>query len=199
MELIAQGAEAKLYRNDNSIIKERIRKSYRIEEIDDKLRRSRTRREAKILEKLAAIDFPAPRLIENDKKERLVMEFIDGDKVRDILEKKDYISLSKEIGKKIALLHNHGILHGDLTTSNMILDKEVFFIDFGLGFFSKRLEDKAVDLHLFRQALESKHHKVWEKCFDAFIKEYEKHAEEGDKTLIRLKEVEGRGRNKNKH
>ena len=199
MELIAQGAEAKLYRNDNSIIKERIRKSYRIEEIDDKLRRSRTRREDKILEKLAAIDFPAPRLIENDKKERLVMEFIDGDKVRDILEKKDYISLSKEIGKKIALLHNHGILHGDLTTSNMILDKEVFFIDFGLGFFSKRLEDKAVDLHLFRQALESKHHKVWEKCFDAFIKEYEKHAEEGDKTLIRLKEVEGRGRNKNKH
>ncbi|MCK5283881.1 MAG: Kae1-associated serine/threonine protein kinase [Nanoarchaeota archaeon] len=199
MELIAQGAEAKLYRNDNSIIKERIRKSYRIEEIDDKLRRSRTRREAKILEKLAAIDFPAPRLIENDKKERLVMEFIDGDKVRDILEKKDYISLSKEIGKKIAILHNHGILHGDLTTSNMILDKEVFFIDFGLGFFSKRLEDKAVDLHLFRQALESKHHKVWEKCFDAFIKEYEKHAEEGDKTLIRLKEVEGRGRNKNKH
>ena len=152
MELIAQGAEAKLYRNDNSIIKERIRKSYRIEEIDDKLRRSRTRREAKILEKLAAIDFPAPRLIENDKKERLVMEFIDGDKVRDILEKKDYISLSKEIGKKIAILHNHGILHGDLTTSNMILDKEVFFIDFGLGFFSKRLEDKAVDLHLFRQS-----------------------------------------------
>ena len=75
----------------------------------------------------------------------------------------------------------------------------MFFIDFGLGFFSKRLEDKAVDLHLFRQALESKHHKVWEKCFDAFIKEYEKHAEEGDKTLIRLKEVEGRGRNKNKH
>ena len=75
---------------DGNIIKDRVRKSYRIKEIDEKLRKSRTRREAKIFDKLAAIGFPAPRLIKSDGKEILEMGFIKGYKVRDILEKKDY-------------------------------------------------------------------------------------------------------------
>ena len=232
MQLIAQGAEAKLYKNNLILLKDRIKKSYRISEIDEKLRKSRTRREAKILEKLASLKFPAPKLIETDNKERLFsrrgktnleglpkanleekqklfdkrrkpfdkidMEFIEGPKVRDILEKKDPIKLSKEIGKKIAILHNNNIIHGDLTTSNMIYNKQVYFIDFGLSIFSKRYEDKAVDLHLFRQALESKHYKIWEKCFNACLKEYKKQAKESKDILKRFEQVETRGRNKNK-
>lgn len=196
MKLLSQGAEAKLYRKGEIILKHRIKKSYRIKEIDERLRKSRTRREAKILEKLDS--FPAPKLIDTDRFEKLEMQYLDGPALKDILEKKDYLSTSKEIGKKIAVLHNKNIIHGDLTTSNMILLDEVYFIDFGLSMFSKRYEDKAVDLHLFRQALESKHYKIWERCFDSALKEYKKTAVDQEKIMERFKIVESRGRNKNK-
>lgn len=209
--LIAQGAEAKLFLDGNTIIKDRIKKDYRIKEIDDRLRKSRTRREAKILDKLSALNFPGPKLIDCDKTEIIVMEKINGEMIRDILEKKDYIELSKEIGKKIAILHNNQIIHGDLTTSNMILESqkskisgiskknEIFFIDFGLSFFSHKVEDKAVDLHLLKQALESTHYTIWEKCFNAAIKAYEKESKEGKEVLKRLEQVETRGRYKRKN
>ncbi|MBI3035505.1 Kae1-associated serine/threonine protein kinase, partial [Candidatus Woesearchaeota archaeon] len=115
---IAQGAEAKLFLEDNRIIKNRFPKSYRIKEIDEKLRGFRTRREAKILQKLEAINFSAPKLINNDEKENLVIEKIDGKLIKDILEKDDHKKLCSEIGRKIAILHNNSIIHGDLTTSN---------------------------------------------------------------------------------
>jgi len=198
MQLISQGAEAKLYREGNILVKDRLKKQYRIPEIDDKLRTTRTRREAKILEKLAKMKFPVPKLVKVGR-EKIEMEFLKGPKVRDILEKSDYLKLSKEIGKKIADLHNAGIIHGDLTTSNMILEDEAYFIDFGLSFFSARLEDKAVDLHLLRQALESKHYKIWEQSFRSTTEEYLNHAKDGKEILERLEEGEERGRNKKKH
>ncbi len=196
--LMYQGAEAKIFVEDEKIIKDRFKKAYRIGEIDEKLRKSRTKREAKIFDKLTAINFPSPRLIESDDKEKIIMEFIKGSKVRDILEKSNYIKLPEEIGKKIAILHNNNIIHGDLTTSNMILDKEIYFIDFGLSFFSHKIEDKAVDLHLLKQALESKHYKIWEKCFNAALEGYRKEGKDSSDVLKRLETVEKRGRYKGK-
>ena len=77
----------------------------------------------------------------------------------------------------------------------MILkDAQVYFIDFGLGFNSKRIEDKAVDLHLLRQALEAKHFLNWEKLFAAVIKGYE--SKDKEKIIEQLKKVESRGRYK---
>jgi len=99
----------------------------------------------------------------------------------------------REIGRSVRKLHDANIIHGDLTTSNMILKDKVYFIDFGLGFFSTRIEDKAVDLFLFKKALESKHHEVWEECFKEVLKAY------GDqKVMERLKEIEKRGRYRKK-
>ena len=198
MKKIAQGAEAKLYLTDNKVIKDRFEKDYRIKEIDKRLRKSRTKREAKIFDKLSLIDFPAPKLIESDDKQKIVMDFVKGPKVRDILEKSDYKKLSSEIGKKIAILHNNNIIHGDLTTSNMILSNEVYFIDFGLSFFSHKIEDKAVDLHLLKQALESKHYRVWEDCFKAALEGYKTECRDCSEVLKRLERVEGRGRYKSK-
>lgn len=193
-KLIAQGAEAKLFLEDNQIIKQRFQKTYRIKEIDGKLRGFRTRREAKILQKLEAIKFPSPKLIKNDEKENLVIEKINGNLIKDVLEKSDYKKLCSEIGKKVAILHNNSIIHGDLTTSNMILNKEIYFIDFGLSFFSEKAEDKAVDLHLLKEALESKHYKIWEACFKSVLSSYEKEAKNSRDTLKRLEAVEKRGR-----
>lgn len=198
MKKIAQGAEAKLYLTGNKIIKDRFKKDYRIKEIDKKLRKSRTKREAKIFDKLALIDFPAPKLIESDDKQKIVMDFVKGHTVRDILEKSNYKKISSEIGKKVAIMHNNNIIHGDLTTSNMILNEEVYFIDFGLSFFSHKIEDKAVDLHLLKQALESKHYRIWEKCFKAALEGYKKECKDSSEVFKRLERVEGRGRYKGK-
>jgi len=197
--LIAQGAEAKLFLENGKIVKERFAKTYRIKEIDNKLRGFRTRREAKVLQKLELINFSAPRLIKSDEKENILIEKIEGKLVKDVLEKSDYGKLCIEIGKKIAILHNNLIIHGDLTTSNMILNKDVYFIDFGLSFFSEKAEDRAVDLHLLKEALESKHYKIWEKCFESVLEAYRKEANKSGETLKRLEAVEKRGRYRAKH
>jgi len=208
LKLIAQGAEAKLFLENKAVLKNRFPKSYRVKEIDDKLRGSRTRREAKILDKLHLINFPAPKLIKTDEKENLIIEKIDGKLVKEILEKADYKKLCIEIGKKIGILHNNLIIHGDLTTSNMILSNaselrslrtrsqltEIYFIDFGLSFFSDKAEDKAVDLHLLKEGLESKHYKIWQKCFVCALESYKSEARNSSEILKRLATVEKRGR-----
>jgi TP53 regulating kinase-like protein len=208
MKLISQGAEAKIYltgseeHKDKRIIKDRIKKDYRIEEIDNQLRRFRTRREAKILSKLHKFNF-VPKVLENDEKEKLTIEYIEGPKIRDVLDKEyvedreSALDICREIARKVKLMHDNDIIHGDLTTSNMILNEnaeegnKVFFIDFGLSFVSTKTEDKAVDLHLLKQALESKHYKIWKDCFNAVLEEY------NNKLILdRLMVVEKRGRNK---
>ena len=193
-KLIAQGAEAKLFLEVNTIIKNRFPKTYRLKEIDVKLRGFRTRREAKILQKLEAIGFPAPRLISNNEKENLVISNCKGKLVKGPLYKSNQKKICEEIGKKIAVLHNNSIIHHDLTTSNMVIGKELFLIDFGLSFFSEKAEDKAVDLHLLKEGLESKHYKIWKECFDIALEAYKKEARNSNETLKRLEIVEKRGR-----
>lgn len=193
---IAQGAEAKLFLEEDRILKNRFRKTYRLPELDDKLRSFRTRREAKILEKLKAINFPSPKLLKSDEKENLIIEKIEGKLIKDVLDKSNYNKLCSEIGKKVAILHNNSIIHGDLTTSNMIFNKEIYFIDFGLSFFSDKAEDKAVDLHLLKEALESKHYKIWEECFKCALDAYKVEAKKSGETLKRLEVVEKRGRHR---
>ena len=195
MKIIKQGAEAILYKEGNYLIKERIKKSYRIEDIDEKLRKFRTRREGKLLQKTEN----SPKVFEVDDKKMIIkMEFIDGELIKDILDnlKKDKRNnLLREIGGKIAKMHDKDIIHGDLTTSNMILKDKVYFIDFGLGFDSGKIEDKAVDLHLLRQALESKHYKHFEESFKEMIEGY-KLSKNWKEVLNRLEQVGKRGRYK---
>ena len=198
--IIQQGAEAIILKNNNKIIKERIKKSYRISELDEKIRKLRTRSETKLLEKASKI-VNIPKIHNsNEKTKKIEMDFIKGKKLSDNLDKfqlKKQLTICKQIGKDIAKLHDNNIIHGDLTTSNIILDKKntLFFIDFGLGFISHKFEDKAVEIHLFKQALEAKHFKNWEKLFKEFLKGY-KNSKDYNKTLQKLKAVEKRGRYK---
>lgn len=210
MEQIGKGAEAVIYLNEGRVLKDRISKSYRLPEIDAKLRKARTRREAKVIEKLNQIGVPGPKLLSmDDAKMQIEMSHISGPKVRDILHTNS-TALCREMGKKIGIMHANGIIHADLTTSNMILHKsdetpeiasrdEINFIDFGLSFFSDKIEDKAVDLHLMDRALESKHYELYPTCWEAVIEGYKQGNPEADKVLKRLeKVVELRGRNKKK-
>ncbi|MEM4260625.1 MAG: KEOPS complex kinase/ATPase Bud32 [Candidatus Woesearchaeota archaeon] len=206
MKLISQAAEAKIYlylennnkKNKNNtikkIIKKRINKVYRIPDIDIKLRKQRTKREVKILNILKGI---SPKVISTDNIETIEMEYLKGELLKNILDRNPKLALLA--GKQAAIMHEKGIIHGDLTTSNMILNKgKLFIIDFGLSSFSKKIEDQAVDIHLFKQALMSKHHKVSEKAFEFFLKGYS-HYKNHKNVLQRFKEVEKRGRYKGKN
>src|SRR3989338_2254257 len=198
MKILKQGAEGIIYLENGNLVKERIRKSYRLEEIDSKIRKFRTKREAKILEKTEN----SPKVLKIDENNsRIIMEYIKGDLLKDRLDdynKEKMLKVCKEIGEEVAGLHDKNIIHGDLTTSNMILkDDKVYFIDFGLGFFSAKEEDKAVDIRLFKQALESKQYKHFDICFNAFLQGYKK-SENSKQVLARLDKVELRGRYKRK-
>lgn len=192
--MIAQGAEAIITKELDVVIKDRIKKTYRHPKLDADLRKKRSRAEGRILKKLEKI-IPVPKVIEiNDN--TIKLEFIEGKQVKEILDKD--ILLSKQIGKVVAKMHDQNIVHHDLTTSNMILRKDkIVLIDFGLSFHSIRYEDKAVDLHLFKQALESKHHKIYEEAMKEFLKGY--NPKDKEKILKRYEEVELRGRNKSKY
>lgn len=195
-KIIAQGAEATITKEKEIVIKNRISKSYRIKEIDEKLRKQRTKSESKILEKASKI-IPVPKL-KSWKDFSIEMDFIQGDKLSESLNKyttKKQSEIMALLGKEVGKLHDINIIHGDLTTSNTILSKEkVYIIDFGLSFISNRIEDKAVDLHLIKQALEAKHFQNWEYLFKSFIKKY--NPQEKKQILLQLKKVESRGRYK---
>ncbi len=118
-KILQQGAEAIIYLQNNEIIKDRIKKSYRIKEIDEKLRKARTKSEAKILNKLSET-ISVPKLISTDEKQKIIMEYINGEKLSSSLETLDYKKICKILGEEIAKMHNKGIIHGDLTTSNLI-------------------------------------------------------------------------------
>ncbi len=196
--IISMGAEAILIRDGDKLIKRRISKGYRIKEIDKKIRKLRTRSEAKLLSKL---DFVPEVFNYDDKKMEIEMNFINGKLVRDIFDDLDEYERNRlciEIGEDIAKMHDMDIIHGDLTTSNFILEYKVYFIDFGLGFVSKRVEDKATDLRLLRQALESKHYKYFEKSYKNILNGY-KNSLRAKLVLEWLEnKVEKRGRYKRK-
>jgi Kae1-associated kinase Bud32 len=212
---IERGAEAVIYLKNNIIIKDRIPKSYRIKELDEKIRKHRTKSEKNLLEKASKIintpnPFPLKQLTS------IEMPYIQGKKLSECLDSfptEEQREICMIIGREIAKLHDSDIIHGDLTTSNMILTTNkqydnlpskikrgdnnfrIFFIDFGLGFISSKVEDKAVDLHLLRQALEAKHFQNWKTLFSAVLEGYKKN-KECKKIIERFEAVEKRGRYK---
>lgn len=220
--LIRKGAEANLYREGSALVKDRISKGYREAALDYAIRKARTKAEAKLLSRAREAGVLVPRVLGSEEFS-LSMDFVDGPRVKDALCRKNMKALCSAIGSSVARLHNAGIIHGDLTTSNMIIidaktakatkaagvgphksneGKEspdgkaprVCFIDFGLGFFSGKTEDKATDIHLMSEAFESTHCEIAEECFKAFLSAYSRSAEGAKETIGRLAQIEKRGR-----
>jgi len=200
-KILSTGAEAVIYKIGDFVEKRRVPKSYRIKELDDKIRKSRTKSEAKILKKAKEV-VCAPSVLNVDElKKEIRMDFIEGARLSESLNDfslKEQKIIVEKIGEGIGKLHKEGIIHGDLTTSNMIyFEKRVYFIDFGLSYLNGKYEDKAVDLHLLRQALEAKHFQNFWELFLEVKKGYLAIDKvEGEKVLERFKAVERRGRYK---
>ena len=160
--LIYKGAEANLYADGEKLIKKRVKKAYRIPELDESLRKSRTRHEAKIMGKIRDFGFPAPKIHRVSEEETTIeMEYISGRTLKEVFEKEKneaVAKLSSTVGETISMLHKQNIVHNDLTTSNMLdRDGKVYIIDWGLGYHSTRLEDKAMDLVVLKKSLRATH------------------------------------------
>ncbi len=210
--LIKKGAEADLYLEPFSralygmgdgkvVIKCRVPKSYRIPDLDLQLRESRTALEAKLLSDARRAGVPTPIIYEVDKvKMRIVMEFIEGKQVKLVLDgigKSDRRKLCRTIGRQVARLHRAAMIHGDLTTSNMIIkpDGAVYFVDFGLGEYSPSIEARGVDLHLLKRALQSIHFRVAGDAYSAALSGYRREFGKGaDEVIKRSEDIEKRGR-----
>lgn len=184
-----QGAEAEVEIKEDSVIKERPEKSYRHPELDKRIRKQRTQTEFSSLKKARRNDVKVPK-VEKTSDYILELEKIEGQ----TLEKDFRPEKMAEVGTNIEKLHEAGLIHGDLTTKNIISDKSIILIDFGLSEDSKSVEDRAVDLHLLKQILESSHPEHFEEAWENFLDSYRPEFRED--VLERLKEVENRGRYK---
>ncbi len=199
-ELIYCGAEAELWKSEYlgmpAVEKHRVPKTYRIKEIDERIRRERIVLETSMLVN-AKKAVKTPHVFDVDlEKKSLLMEFISGDKIKDLFLREGRIKgVSKKIGESIARLHSIDIVHGDLTTSNMILDGKggIYFIDFGLAAKSDKIEDKAMDLVVFKKMLNSTHYKCFSEIWGAFLEGYSRYKKAGE-IVRKITEIEKRAR-----
>jgi Kae1-associated kinase Bud32 len=202
-KILYRGAEAVIcltrYRGRQIVQKRRVKKSYRIKEIDGHLISSRTREEAKLITLARRCGVSVPLISDVDLAAGVItMEYLRGKRIKDILNSLGALErarICRMIGESIARLHNHDIIHGDITTSNMILlDDRIHFIDFGLGSINGEVEAKGVDLHVLMEAFDSTHSQFPD-CFSQVFEGYAQHFQ-GDASAIKKKidDIVRRGR-----
>ena len=206
MVLIKKGAEASLYlefwNKRKVVMKRRHPKKYRIPELDLLIRSQRTLHEPNIIHNAKEAGVPTPTIfMVNVEDANIIMEFVEGKQIKEVLDavsKEERLNICRFVGKLIGHLHGNGIIHGDLTTSNMILTPygKVVFVDFGLSERSIELEPMGVDLHLMKRTLQSTHYKYAKECFKAVMDGYEKALgkEDTKKVTVKIREIEKRGR-----
>ncbi len=199
--LAKQGAEALIrpvdWHGRSAVEKVRLPKGYRHPLLDEALRSSRVRAEARLMAEARATGVPVPIIYDVDLVEnRIVMARLEGPTAKEVLQAggPEAGALVRTLGEMVGRLHAADIVHGDLTTSNMIwLDDRLFFIDFGLGQRSTLAEDLGVDLHLLREAFASAHPTRMD-LFEGVLEAYRAANPRAGEVLIRMKAIEGRGR-----
>lgn len=190
------GAEAIIvncnYFSTASVAKQRLPKAYRVRQLDSKLRKERTKLEARIMHRAKSTGTLCPLVLNVDlNKCELIETRLSGEKLVDYLSKhsKDAAVL-QNAGVQLARLHNAGISHGDSTTSNFMVDSgNVYIFDFGLSQFDASLEEQAIDLLLFSKSVSAEQ-------FKQFVKGYEKERgeKETQKLLTQVAEIQSRAR-----
>nr|GLL46894.1 EKC/KEOPS complex subunit bud32 [Ipomoea trifida] len=207
--LIKQGAEARVFESTfvgrRSIVKERFSKKYRHPTLDSKLTLKRLNAEARCMTKARRLGVATPVLYAVDPiLHSLTFEYVEGPLVKDILlgfgssgmDEERIADIAFQIGNAIGKIHDGGLVHGDLTTSNMLMrssTNQLVLIDFGLSFTSTLPEDKAVDLYVLERALLSMHSSCGN-VMDRILSAYKKSSKQWSSTLNKLAQVRQRGR-----
>jgi len=200
--LLKRGAEAELRRSEflgrPAVAKVRVPKEYRLPALDDELRRSRIRMEARLMADARGAGVAVPILYDIDvARHTITMEFIDGPTAKEVLERggPPAVEVAREIGRIVGRLHRAGIIHGDLTTSNMILrEGRIVMIDFSLGGKADDAESRGVDLHLLREALTSAHARAPTYYREVLRGYREIMKTEAAAVIAKVREIESRGR-----
>ncbi len=195
------GAEARLdsaiWMSRDVVVKQRVVKGYRHPTLDRSLQSFRIKNEARLMLEARKSGIPVPIIYSLDfEGSRIVMEEVPGERVKDALQDPsvDGERVCRQIGEIAGKLHANDIVHGDLTTSNMLLDRDrIVLIDFSLGQKSSELEDKGVDMHLLEEAFHSAHHSRAE-LYDIVKDAYSTTYEDGAAVLSKVREIEKRGR-----
>lgn len=177
------------------VVKTRVAKGYRVKELDEAIRRSRTIREASLLNasKRAGVNTPFVYHV-NPVMGWIIMSYIEGRSLRDLKDMEALPALLRSLGTMVGRLHSSGMVHGDLTLSNVILSgSKLFLIDFGLGEYSKELEKRAEDINTMISSLRV--FSGFEKLLKVFLEGYgESSGDSAQKVEERLREIERRGR-----
>lgn len=214
---MTQGAEGRVYVCDwlghSVIIKQRFPKKYRHDDLDTHITQERIKAEARALTRCRSLGIRTPAIydVNFDKREIVLENIINSITIRNYIyaaverdlamDNREILSLAEKIGKVLAKMHSNHIIHGDLTTSNMLLvqpyeSSEVILIDFGLSSVEERAEDKAVDLYVLERAILSTHPNT-EAFVSCCISAYKKAGGNVAEDVVkRLDEVRTRGRKK---
>lgn len=190
---ISEGAEAFIYRRDvfgfDAAIKDRIRKRYRIREIDERIRAARTKNEARILSIASNAGIRTPTVLLADRY-NICMNWVEGENLNQLLKLgKNLDRVFYQLGVYAGMLHNAGIAHGDYTPANILVDRagSPWIIDFGLSEVTGSLEEEALDLLLMKRSVSADQFKI-------FVKGYKKQGTNATEVLKRLADIEKRGR-----
>jgi len=200
MQLLKQGAEASLflteYFGEKVIVKQREQKKYREKKLDEKILKERIRTECNLILKAQKAGVRTPLIKEIGLEQKsITFEYITGKTLKEtLIEEKEIAKFCKEAGKEIAKLHSNKIIHGDLTTSNIIIhNNKLVFLDFSLGNISSKIEDFAVDLLVFKKTFKATHYNIiefWKKIEESYSKEFS----DGKEVLKKIEKVESRAR-----
>jgi len=203
--LLYKGAEADVilgnWQGLEAVFKVRKPLTYRLRVLDESIRRQRTVREAEMIHLAKKAGVASPVLYNVDvPASTIVMEFVRGERVKDLVPSLTDGELDKvffEFGEAAAKLHRSGIMHGDLTTANVVRRAgRLVFIDFGLSVRTERLEDHAVDLRLIKETLVGAHADVSAEALDSLYGGYASVVgpSRSRAVLKQLQNIERRGR-----
>ncbi|KAF1577588.1 EKC/KEOPS complex subunit Tp53rk, partial [Eudyptes moseleyi] len=212
LQLVQQGAEARIYRGlflgRAAVAKLRIPKRYRHPALEERLSRRRTAQEARSLLRCrrAGISAPVVYFVDYVTNSIYLEDIVDSITVQDHInsvqrsgsDTSSLLILAEKMGELLARMHDEDLIHGDLTTSNILLRPpteklDLVLIDFGLSFISGLPEDKGVDLYVLEKAFLSTHPDT-ETVFKALLKAYAATSKKSGPVIKRLDEVRLRGR-----
>ncbi len=188
MEFVWSGAEARVYKTvilgKEILVKYRNRKRYRVTELDMKIRKERTRNEARIMSRMHKEGIRVPRIVAVGRFS-IFMELLHGTLLKDIEPEPGGFS---EIGRMLATIHDQNVSHGDFTPANIMLcGKSYYVIDFGLAETTNGAEEKALDLFLMKRSVPSAAYREFESAYAASSRN-------SREVIGRLKGIERRGR-----
>jgi Kae1-associated kinase Bud32 len=188
MKMLSEGAESKVFETSifgrSAVVKVRQPKAYRIRELDEALRRTRTRKEAKAMYRASSAGVRTPEIF-GIGKFSIYMEKVPGKLLKDAADERiDY----ETIGLMLAKMHSVNVTHGDFTPANIVVGEQgICIIDFGLSDVSNSIEDKAIDLLLMKRSISGDDYSTMESA-------YRKESKNPEEIIIRLAEIEKRGR-----